>query len=88
MPLDLGNVLRTIHKRFVTSDINENTFRTHVDSSVGINVVNIRLHLWIITTNSDIVERCIKFYYKNHFEPIRLNCALDEEKKNLKGGLT
>ena len=44
MSLDLDNGLPRIHMIFVTSDTNEATFFTHVDSCAGINVENIQLH--------------------------------------------
>ena len=88
MPLDIDNRLPAIHIRFGTSDTNEATFCSHVDSYAGANVRNLKLHQWIITTNPDIVEIQIKFDDKNPFDPIRLNCALDEENENLRGTVT
>ena len=52
------------------------------------NVGNLKLHQWIITTNPDILESSIKFDDENPFDPIRLNCALDKERNKLKGLLT
>ena len=78
MPLDIDNGLLEIHIRFVTSDTNEATFFTRVNSCVGMNVGNPKLHQWIITTNPDIVESYIQFDYENHFDPIHLKCTLDE----------
>ena len=63
--------------RSVTSDTNEATFFTHIDSCAGINVGNLKLHQCIITNNTEILERYIQFDDENNFEPIRLNCALD-----------
>ena len=40
---------------FVTSDTNEVTFFTHVNSCAGMNVGNLKIHQWIINTNPDIV---------------------------------
>ena len=76
MQLDIDNGLPTIHMRFGTSDTNEATFFTHVDSCAGMNVGDLKLHQWIIINNSDIVESYIKFDDENPFEPIHLNCAL------------
>ena len=87
MPLDLDNGLPAIHMRFGISDSNETTFCTHVDSCAGMNVGNLKLNQWIITTNLDIVESSFQFDADNTSEPIRLNCALDEEKNNSKGTL-
>ena len=88
MPLDIKKGLTTIHIRFVTSDTNEATFFTHVDSCAGMNVGNLKLHQWIITTNPYIVEIYIQFDDENPVDPICSNCALDQEKNNSKGTLT
>ena len=73
---------------FGTSDTNEATLVTHVNSCAGMNVGNIKLNQWIITTNTDIVDRYIQFDDDNPFDPICLNCALDKEEENLTGTLT
>ena len=65
MPLDIDNGLTKIHTRFGTSDTNEATFCSHVDSYAGANVRNLKLHQWIITTNPDIVDICVQFYDMN-----------------------
>ena len=88
MTLDLDNGLPAIHIRLGTSYKNEATFCTHVGYCEGMNVGNLRLHQRIITNNTDIVESYIQFYDENHFDPIRLNLALDEEKNNVKGKIT
>ena len=77
MTLDINNGLPTIHMQFVTYDTNEATFCNHVDSCEGMDVGNIKLDQWIISTNSDIVEIYIKFDDENTFDPIRLNFSLD-----------
>ena len=82
MPLNINNGLPVIRMRFGTSDTNEATFCTYVDSCAGINYGNLKLHQWIITNNPDIVESCIKFDDDNPFEQICLNCALDKESNN------
>ena len=78
MPLDLDDVLPAIHMKIGTSDKNEATFCKHADSCEKTNAGNLKLHQWIITTNSDIVESYIQFDYYNPFDLIRLNCALDK----------
>ena len=85
MPSDINNGSPTIHMRFGSSDTNEATFSTQDDSCTGMNVGNIKLYQWIINTNTDIVESYIQFDDENHFDQICLNCAHDEENKNLKG---
>ena len=88
MPLYLNNGLPAINMIFGTSDTTESTFFTHVNSCLGMNVENLKIHQWIITNNKDIAESYIKFDDYNPFDPIRLNFSLDEEKNNLKGILT
>ena len=44
IPLYINNVLLAIHIRFSTSDTNESTFCTHVDSCEVMNVVKFKLH--------------------------------------------
>ena len=67
--------------RFGTSDTNEAKFCTPVDSCAGMNIGNLKLH-------QEIVESHIQFEDDNPFDPIFLNCALDEEKNNLEETLT
>ena len=88
MSLYLDNGLPEIHMIIRTSNTNQITFFTCVDSCAGMNVGNIILHQWSITTNPDSAERCIQFDDDDPFDPIRLNCALGEKKNNLKGNLT
>ena len=88
MPLDIDNGLSAIHMRFGNSYTNEAIFCTRVNSCAVMNVGNLRLHKWIITTNPDIVESYIQFDDENPFDPIRFNFAFSEEKSDLKGGLT
>ena len=75
MPLDIDNGLPVIHIIFGTSDTNEATFCTHVNSCARMNVGNLKLHQRIITTNLDIVKIYIQFDDENNIDPILLNCA-------------
>ena len=77
MPLDIDNGLPAIYMRFGTSDTDEATFCTHVNYCVEMNVGNIKIHQWIITTNPEILESYIQFDEENPFDTIRLNFALD-----------
>ena len=61
MSLDIDNGLPAIHMIFGTSNMNAETFFTHVNSCPGMNLGNIRLHKLIITTNPDIVDSYIQF---------------------------
>ena len=70
--------------RFGTFDANEAILCTHVGTCAGMNVGNIKIHQWIITTNTGIVERYIQFDGDNTYDPICLNCVLDNQKNILK----
>ena len=61
MPLDFDNGLPAMHIIFGTSNKNKATCCTHVDFCAVFNVVNFKLHQWIITTNPDIVESYNQF---------------------------
>ena len=78
MPLALDNGLPSIQLRFGNENDKEVSFSTHVDSCAAMNVGNLRLHHWIITTNPNIVESYIQFDDENPFDPIALNCAVDK----------
>ena len=67
LSLDIDNEFLAIHIRFGTSDTNKAAFFTHVDSCAGMNVGNLNLHQWIITTNPYIVEIYIQFDDDNPF---------------------
>ena len=59
IPLDIDYGLPKIHTRFGTSDTDESTFFTRVDSCAWMNVRNLKLKQWIVTNNPDIVESYI-----------------------------
>ena len=77
MSLDPDNGLPAIHMIIGTSDTNEAKLCNHVNSCAGMNVGNIKIHQWIITTNPEILESYIQFDEENRFDTIRLNFALD-----------
>ena len=54
------------------------------------NVVNIKIHKWVITTHPDIVYCYIQYDDENPFDTIQLNCAVDyyENMKDTHGKLT
>ena len=79
VPLELDNSLTTIPFLFRTSDADEVTFFTHADSCAAINIGNIALQQWIITTKPDIVHNYIQFDEKYLFYPIIFNCALGQD---------
>ena len=73
--------------RFVTSDKNEAESGTHIDYCAEMNVGNLKLYQWILTTNPKLWI-FTQFYDDNNFEPISLNCAPEEENNNLKEMIT
>ena len=56
MPLELDNSLPEIPLRFGKSDTDEVNFFTHADLYAAMNVGNLALHQWIITTKPEIVH--------------------------------
>ena len=47
------------------------------------NVVNLKIYQWVVTTHLEIVFHYIQYGKENPFEPILLNCAV-EDYKNMK----
>ena len=45
------------------------------------NVVNIRIHQWVITTYTEIVSIYIQYKQENPFESISLDCTVEDYKK-------
>ena len=74
MPLGLYNSLPEIPLQFGTSDAEEVTLFTHSYSCAAMNVDNIALHQWIITTKPDIFHNYIQFDDEHPFDPITLIC--------------
>ena len=44
---------------------------------------NLKIHQWVITAHPEIVSRYIQYDDENPFEPIQLNCAV-EDYENMK----
>ena len=63
MILYIDKGLPVVHMKFVSLDMNEVIFFTHVDSCAVMNVGNLQLHQWIINTNPDIAGSYIQFDY-------------------------
>lgn len=81
MPLDLDNGLPAADVRFGSNDDNEVNFCCHIDSCAAMNAGNLRVHQWIITTYPDIVEEYIQYDDANPFQPIMLECAVEDAKR-------
>ena len=78
MPINIENSLPVVAMRFGISDEKEMSFNVHLDSCAGLNIGNIDVHKWIITTYPFIVKNYIQFDDKDKFEPLGLNCAVND----------
>ena len=82
MPLAIDNNLPSNNIRFgSTYNYSEISFVLCIDSCAAINVVNIKIHQWVITTHPKIVSHYIQYKDENPFEPIQLNFAVEDYKK-------
>ena len=90
MPINIDNGLPAIAMRFGISDEKEMSFNVHLDSCAGLNIGNLNVHKWVITTYPYIVKNYIQFDDKDKFEPLGLNCAVNDVKdvENNVGKLT
>ena len=62
------------------------SFNAYLDLCVGLNIGNLDIHKWVITTYPYIVKNYIQFDDKDKFELLGLNCAVNV--KNNMGKLT
>ena len=76
--------------RFGVSDEKEMSFNVHINSCTGLNICNPNVHKWVITTYPYIVKNYMEFDDKDKFEPLGLNCAVNDVKyvENNQGKLT
>ena len=90
MPLELDNGLPGIVLRLGKADEQNASFLCHVDSCAAMNTGNLLLHQYIITHFPDTVAEYIQYDDKEPFEPIRLECAVQDVAKveNEHGKLT
>ena len=56
---------------------NEVPCRFHLDTCLGINSENLRVHVWLITQCPDIVHSYDQFDNDNPFQPVILKDVLD-----------
>ena len=63
---------------------------SHIEYCDAMNVGNLRIHLWVITTHQEIVSHYIQYNDKKPFEPIELNYEVEdyETMKDTYGKLT
>ena len=78
MPLDLDNGLPGILLRLGITAASEICFLCHVDSCAAMNTGNLLLHQYIITQHPSIVAEYIQYDDKDPFDPIKLQCAVDD----------
>ena len=90
MPLDLDNGLPGILLRVGKDHSTSTCFLCHVDSCAAMNTGNLLLHQYIMTTYPETVAEYIQYNDKEPFEPIRLECAVQdlERVENEQGKLT
>ena len=82
MPLTINNKLPSINIRFRSSkNHSEISFASHIDSCAAMDVGNIRIHQWVITTHPKIVSHYIQYNYENPFDTIQLNYAVEDYEK-------
>lgn len=76
MPLSVDNGLPSTVLRFGSSDENEISFAVHCDSCAAMNTANELLHVWIMTTYLEIVQKYERYDDVAAFQPIILDCAI------------
>ena len=80
IPVNIDNGLPDVAMRFNVSDEKETSFNVHTDSCAGLNIGNLNVHKWVITTYPYIVNNYMDFYDKDKFEPLGFNCATNDVK--------
>ena len=78
MPLDIDNGLPGILLRLGTDNQSDTCFLCHIDSCAAMNTGNLLLHQFIITTHPSIVAEYIQYDDSEPFDPIQLQCAVNE----------
>ena len=81
MPLKLDNGLPGVVLRLGKDNEQSPSFLCHVDSCAAMNTGNLLLHQYIITHYPDTVAEYIQYDDKEPFEPIRLECAVQDAAK-------
>ena len=81
MPLELDNGLPGILLRLGQNTQSDTCFLCHVDSCAAMNTGNLLLHQYIITKHPEIVAEYIQYDDVEPFDPIQLQCAVDDSNK-------
>ena len=80
MPINIDNGLPAVAMRFGVSDEKEMSFNVHIDSCARLNIGNLNVHKWVITTYPHKIKNYMELDDKDKFEPIGLNCAVGDVK--------
>ena len=83
MPLDLDNGLPGILVRVGLEQDSDMCFMCHVDSCAAMNTGNLLLHQYLITQHPHLVAEYIQYDDSHPFEPIQLQCAVDDNATDL-----
>ena len=79
MPLAIDNNFPSINSRFEsTQNHSEISFVSHIDSCAAMNVVNLKIHQWVITIHPEIVSCYIQYDNEIPFDLIQLNFAVED----------
>ena len=70
IPINIDNGVPAIAVRFGISEQKEMIFNVHLDSCAGLNIGNLNVHKWVITTYPCIVKNYMEFDDKDKFEPL------------------
>jgi hypothetical protein len=85
-PIKTDNQLPCVVLLFKSKEVTAR-FRVHIDSCASLNVGNLGVHQWIMTTYPDIVEEYIQFDDPNAFHPIHLRVATNAPDDSVKASI-
>jgi len=90
MPLDVDNGLPGIELWFGNNATEEIGFICHMATCAAMNMGNLSVHQWLMTTHLHLVAEYIQFDDVHSFEPLRLYCAVEDLAKieSMHGKLT
>ena len=82
MPLTVHNNIPLINIYFgCIQNYSDISFALNIDSCSAMNVRNLKIHQWVITTHPEIFSSFIQYKKENLFDPITLNCEVEDYKK-------
>ena len=79
MPLIVSNAIPDSDIRIFTNDNDQACIIGFWESCTPMNTVNLLVHQCFITQHLHLVETYQNFYTRNAFEPIKLDCAVDND---------